>query len=75
MKERRKSKRKNMERTPPLRGASERERKSQEFEQGMDSVRGREKLQDSVTKVLDSVRGRENTSYIDKVGITHWVTL
>ena len=57
------------------RGASERERKRQEFEQGMDSVRGREKLQDSVTKVLDSVRGRENTSYIDKVGITHWVTL
>ena len=36
---------------------------------------GWEKLQDSVTKVLDSVRGRENTSYIDKVGITHWVTL
>ena len=25
--------------------------------------------------MLDSVRGRENTSYIDKVGITHWVTL
>ena len=57
------------------RGACERERKSQEFEQGMDSVKGREKQQDSVTKVLDSVRGRENTSYIDKVGITHWVTL
>ena len=51
------------------RGASERERKRQEIEQGMDSVRGREKLQDSVTKVLDSVRGRENL----RDSVTKWV--
>ena len=64
MKERRKRKGKTW------RGASERESKRQEFEQGMDSVRGRKNLRDSVTKwVLPSVRGRENLQNI----VTKWV--
>ena len=58
------------------RGASERERKRQEIEQGMDCVRGRENLRDSVTKWITQCEGaRESTRYSDKVGITHWVTL